>query len=240
MKKIFLWLWLLAGIGSMAVAQSPYAMQGDRVILGTSGTGSGSRFYIYTPTYAAKAIYKTEQEATNEYPELLMSSILCADTQSWYNANILPSSGLRKEMDASYFSKVKNMNREETYYDLACKFEFNNQGEEMAIVKFYIHISKSQSFSGVYVMQKEGNRWYRTATPFTTELALLIMSFDQNKLQQVFRGKPTGVKRTDDLISKVKLSDGSISIDKLLAVYKKWQQEQDKTSLDYFKDPKAW
>lgn len=222
------------------VAQDNYPLQGTRVMLAVNGMSSGCKFYSYTPYFKASALYRSQSEVSNAYPEQLMSSLLSANNQEWYNSNMLPSSGLQVDKAAEYFDRVKTMDRDQVYYELVCKFEFDYQGEQMAVVKFYMHISKDQSFPGAFVLQKRDGRWYRTSTPFTTDLALLFSGIKGERLKQVFEGKKTGDKLVDALVLRVRNAGGSISLEKFIQEYKAWQSNSQSATFNHFKDPMSW
>lgn len=221
-------------------AQENYPMHGTRVILAINSPVKDNSFYVYSPAYKAKAIYKSLAEITNEYPEQLMSSLLSADNQEWYNANMLSTSGLQEKQESLVFERTKKMDREQVFYELNCKFQFSYQQQLMAIIKFYMHVSDIKTFAGAFVLQKVGNRWFKTVTPFTNDLSVIMIRFKTDKLQQIFYGKETGDKLTDELIRLIKGSDGSISIDKFSKEVKAWYKTNETEKLNYFKDPLSW
>lgn len=220
------------------LSQESNSNRGTRIIL-SSGASQGAMFYTYNPAFIVKAVYEDFSQVTNEYPELLLSSILSATNQNWYDYNILESSGIREKKDKSYFEYVRNMDREKTYIELLCKFQFEYQGSELAIIKFLFHTEEKETI-GAYVMQKVDGRWYKTATPFTNDLSMFLIRTRTDMIEKIFMQSPGEDKYIDELISKIKISDGSISIFKLAEEYKSWFTNKDQEKIAHFKDPKSW
>ncbi len=214
--------------------------KGSRIILANNSGGAESKFFIYNPVFKAKAIYTDLSQVTNEYPEQLLSSTLSASAQEWANFNILQTSGLQEKMDQKHFESVKSMDREKTYMELICKFQFQYEGSDMAIIKFLFHIEEKDSVCGAYVMQKINGRWYKTATPFTNDLSVMIIRMKADKLEQILTEKPDKDSYIVDLLNKIKEPNGSISILKLVNEFKSWYTNNHQDKIAHFKDPKSW
>lgn len=236
-NTLFVLCLLLSSKNLRAQEKNPY--QGYEVLWSVNPP-KNTTFYVYDPPFKAKAIYYSMDEVTNEYPEQLMSSSLSVDNQKWYDANMLPSSGLRELQKQEVFDRAREMNRDSIYYELSCKLEFTYQGETMCLMKFYIHLSHKESYAGAVVMQRQNGRWYETVTPFTTSLALVMIQIKTEYLQQIFEGKPTKDKYVDDLIKKIQLADGSISTARLIKESNGWRENKQTDIINYFKDPKSW
>lgn len=197
-------------------------------------------FLVYEPHFLVKAIYTDFSEVKNGYPEELLSSILSANNQQWYDSNMVASSGLREVKDKKFFDYVRKMDREKTYMELICKFQFEVEGSEMAIVKFLFHLDGKNVVSGAYVLRKIEGRWYKTVTPFTNDLSLLIIRMDAKKLEQILTDSPAGDSYIVELLQQVKDPAGSVSIFKLVEVFKGWYANMEQDKIAHFKDPKSW
>ena len=132
------------------------------------------------------------------------------------------------------------MDKEKTYFELLCKLQFQYQQTDMAVVKFYLHINEKDTLCGAYVMQNINNRWYRTATPFTNDIAMLFVRLRTDRLEQIFTGNSSDDKIIGELITKVSDQNSSISIYKLVEEFKSWYTNSDQDKISYFKDPKSW
>jgi hypothetical protein len=220
---------------------NPLQAQQREVPLGLSNSAiSNSNFFIYSPRLIVKPTLKDSTEAANEYPEQLVTSILSSSNQTWVNYNTLGGAKNSEKLNAEVLQFRKSMDKDKNFQQLVCKFSFTANGSEMAMIKFFFHTEKlPKAYSGVTVMQKVGNRWYQTSPVFTSQLSLLMMRFDSEKLATVMKAKPTGDKLMDNLIKQVKDENG-INLDKLTKEFNQWYSTNDKEKLDYFIDKDAW
>lgn len=239
MYKTILLICIFISANSIANAQASN-FKGSRIILSSNAAGERSSFYVYQPAFKAKAIYSNFSEVTNQYPEQLFSSILSETNQEWYDSNILENSGLRQKQDQQHFDQVTLMDKEKTYFELKCKLQFQYQQSEIAVIKFYLHLNEKDTLCGAYVMQKVNNKWLKTATPFTNDLATLFVRLKTDRLEQILTGNASGDKAVSELIKKVSIQDGSISIFKLVEEVKIWYKNKEEVKIKYFKDPKSW
>jgi hypothetical protein len=110
----------------------------------------------------------------------------------------------------------------------------------MAMIKFFFHTEKlPKAYSGVTVMQKVGSQWYQTSPVFTSQLSMLMMRFDSEKLGKIIKAKLSGDKLIDNLIKQTKAENG-IDLDKLIKEFNRWYSDNDEEKLDYFIDKDAW
>jgi hypothetical protein len=117
---------------------------------------------------------------------------------------------------------------------------FKANGAEMCIIKFFIHSDGlPKPFSGTYLFQKNGNRWYHTATPWATNLMIMMMSFDDSKLATLLKSKPIGQPLMDELIKKV-FQGNKFNLELLYKEYDSWYANKDEKRKNYFLDKKTW
>ena len=213
--------------------------QGDRVLLGNQSSMQDLVFSLYKPTLQAKMIYRYQSEAKNESPETLISSIMSASSQEWVDYNTLGGAQKSKKILKEALERTKNADREKVFFELTSKMNFKANGSEMCIIKFFIHSDGlPKPFSGTYLFQKIGSRWYHTATPWATNLMIMMMSFDDNKLATLLKGQPTGEKLMDELIKKV--NNKIFDLNKLYQEYDSWCANKDAIKKDYFLDKNTW
>lgn len=163
---------------------------GTRIILNTNSF-SNAAYHEYKPFFKATAIYQNLEEVTNEYPEQLMSSILCASSQDWENYNTLGGEETAEKKSEKEFADLRKINIKKTYFELHSKLTFTVNDSEMAIIKFYLyeeHIDKP--VAGALVMKKVEGRWYKTSTPYTTNLAMILTIFKADVLGRVLNNNP--------------------------------------------------
>lgn len=226
---------ILIFIGRASFGQSE---EGSRVILSNNGLKNTS-FYIYQPVFAAKSIYKKMEEAKNQYPEQLMSSILSVTTQSWEDFNTLGGSKDAEQKEPAFFESIQKMNKDKNYFELRCKLEYESNGEQFAIIKFYLIREGTMPMCGAYAMQKIAGRWFKTSTPLTSSLAFLLMSFDENKLDLVFQQKTTESPMITNLLNKI-VENKQVSLSKLIEISNDWTTNEDATNTDFFLDKNSW
>ncbi len=231
-------LLLLTLITHVFANAQEYKYQGARIILATNETNQSS-MYVYSPPFQAKAIFKDTLAATNLYPEQLMESIISANSQEWIDYNTLGGEERSKKYDKKYFEKRSALDKEKTFLELKSKYTFIFEGNEMAIIKYYYNSQDNKPISGAYVMQKLNNRWFYTSTAFTSDLAFVIMRFQDEKLAQILSGQKTDDAIINDVINKIKDKNGNIRTDKLVNEFNNWYTNNSKL-LNYFKDPNAW
>lgn len=225
---------------NLLFCQNTSPFQGARIILASSSDVNSNFFYVYSPRFEAKAIYSHFSEITNEYPEQLLSSILSANTQQWFDYNILESSGLRVKKETKHFEYVNKMDRNRTYMELICKLQFKFNDSDMAIIKFMFHIEEKDTVCGAYIMQKVSGKWYKTVTPFTNDLSMFLIRTKTDLIEKLLTNKPGEDKYVAEVLNKVSNEDGSISIFKLVEEFKSWYSTNDQDKIAYFKDPKSW
>jgi hypothetical protein len=241
MKKIFLILFLLLNVFiSDLKAQISHSFQGDRVMLGNQSSMQNLVFSKYQPAFKAKMLYKNQSEAKNETPESLVSSIISASNQEWVDYNTLGGKEKSKKIDKEALKRATTADREKVYFELTSKMNFKANGAEMCIIKFFIHSDGlPKPFSGTYLFQKNGNRWYHTATPWATNLMIMMMSFDDSKLATLLKSKPIGQPLMDELIKKV-FQGNKFNLELLYKEYDSWYANKDEKRKNYFLDKKTW
>lgn len=225
--KIFSSL-LLVLISSIGYSQS-------RVLLST-GDQAGYSFLLYGDNEIIKPAL---QQPKNSSIEELMSSILGADNQDWFNANILGGAKNAEQKTAKDFEQIKNRNKDKTFIQLISKLELKSSGQQFAIIKFKIFLEQfPNGISGAYQLQKVGNIWYKTVRTDLSDLGLMMIFFNPIKFQSILEKRPTTDKLMSELINKVYESDGQLNFQKLYTEFSKW--ETDKERKAYFLEPTGW
>jgi hypothetical protein len=225
-------------LGSTVTGQN--INKGSRVLLGSSIQLDNASVYIYEPPFLAKGIYKDTTEAVNKFPEQLMSSIISTTNQKWIDYNTLHGALNSEKKDSKYFDYIRTMDKNKNFFELRLKMSFTINDNEFAIIKFYLSTEETvEAKSGVYVMQKIENRWFTTRTSFTSDLALMIMRFDEDKFLTVLKARPIGNELMDELIEKVKVNS-SVDLSKLYKEFSSWYSNDDLQKIEYFIDSKAW
>lgn len=226
-------------IYSNVIAQtSSNKFKGDRVILSQTIFDESVKFYVYKEPLKIFSSYKDTTEAKNQYPEELMISIMSANSQVWENYNYI--SGKAPQKDQAHFNAVKGMNKQKNYMELHNKYELTHNGLPTAIIKFYLYLENKKPITGSVTMQKVNGRWYKTSIAALQEIAIMLMRFQSDKLQQVFEGKETENAIMNEVIKKVS-NNGGIDLDKLMKEYDSWYGEiRDQERINYFIDKNSW
>lgn len=235
MKNKQLFTAILLFITSIAIAQTE---EGSRVILENNGL-SNTAFYVYAPVFQAKGIYKDLSEVKNNYPEQVMSSLMSVTSQAWEDFNTLGGTKEAEQKEATFFEAIKNMDKDKNYFDLRCKLEYEANGEKFAVIKFYLTRQGAEPICGAYAFQEVDNRWYKTATPLSTSIAFMLMTFDETKLDLLFQKKQNVSPFISELLDK-SLENDKISLVKLISISDKWIENKQQNLVDYFFDKNSW
>lgn len=214
--------------------------RGARVLLSTSTGLQDVSFYVYAPPFHAKAIYADTLQAVNQFPEQLMSSAISTTSQEWINYNTLngKTRGTRKQQ--GYFDYIRTMNRDSNFFELRAKLNFSLAGAEFTIMKFFFHSQElARPQAGAYVMQRDNGRWYLTSTTNTSEIALMVMRFEEERLLEILRARATGNNLMDTLIALV-APNGAVDFTLLYREFTRWYDTNDTTRLQYFIDQNTW
>lgn len=204
---------------------------GSRVII-TSGKFTNSKFYIYSPPFKAKAIYKNQSEAENLFPEQLMSSILSASNQEWVDYNTLGGTKKSDKKNNNHFEEVKKIDINKTFFELYSKLEFNSNAAKMAIVKFYYVTDSKKPVAGAIVMQKENGIWKSTSTSYTTNIAMALMVFKPDIIGRMLKGE--SINKMEKKILKAVYDENGFSFEKLIKI------KLSKEEKEYFTNPLNW
>jgi hypothetical protein len=119
------------------------------------------------------------------------------------------------------------------------KLSFNLGNIPTVIVKFYFYQDKSEPVSGVYVLQKIENRWYKTSNQTTADLSIIVMRMKSDVLGEILSGTSN-----NDIIKKIysRISEnGVLKIGNLIEEFSSWYSPNKKEDiLMIIKDPKTW
>lgn len=213
--------------------------EGYRTIIAGAMQLEDAHFHVYEPPFIARAIYQDTTEAVNRYPEQLVSSVLAADNQAWVNYNTLGGQG--EDKTDEHFQKVAAMNKEECYYELRSKLTFTHEEKQVAVIKFYIHLTDlPKPVSGSITLQKVGERWYVSPLPNTSDIYTTMRRFQSDKLLQIMKGESDGSAMMNELIATTRSASGSFDMNLLVEAYYDWKRNQRQPEIDYFMDPNAW
>jgi hypothetical protein len=195
-------------------------------------------FEIYDNVILKKEYSKIE-EATNDTPENLLKSTLCANTQKWVDFNTLGGSAKSSKKTIDYFKKIDKLDKTKVFIKLIHKLSFNLGNIPTVIVKFYFYQDKSAPVSGVYVLQKIENRWYKTSNSSTSDLSIIVMRMKSDVLGEILSGTSN-----NDTIQKIysRISEnGVLKIGKLIEEFSSWYSPNEKEDiLTIIKDPNTW
>jgi len=237
-SRLFILYFLFLG---RVLAQTDPVDKGGRVILVRTKVVENASFYLYDPPFVAKAIYKDTIEAINRYPEQLMSSIISANSQEWVDYNTYGRALNSEKKDVKHFDFIKSMDRDKNYFELRSKLNFSINNSDYSIIKFFFYTTESVApTSGAYLLQKVSNRWYSASNNSnTSNIALMMMRFREEKMKAILMSKKTGISIMDDLIQRITV-DRVINLNLLYKEFSSWYVNNDKEKIEYFIDPKSW
>ncbi len=186
-----------------------------------------------------KKDYENLESVKNDTPENLMKSILSANSQEWFDYNILGGSLKSSKKKEEYFNKVKNMDKDKNFIKLIHSIDYSINNIPTRILKFYFKQDKMKDVSGCYVLQKINGRWYKTSNPTTSNLSIIIMRIKTNVLIELLTGETSNNKIKE--IHKNINSNGFIDINLFEKIFFSWYSPTKNTEmLNLFIDSKAW
>ncbi len=194
-------------------------------------------FHAYDPPLKIKATMSSVAEAENNYPEQLITSIFSATDQAWVNHNTL---GEASEKSPEHFEKIKSMDKEKNYFELAHKLTFKVGDIPTAVVKFFFHEENSSPISACYILQKVNGRWYKSSNASLTMLSIMVMRIKTDVLEGVVLNN-SQEQHILDLREKVLNAQGGVDVQKLEKEFTTWyESETDTEKLTLYKDPRTW
>lgn len=196
-------------------------------------------YYQYQPPLKITADYSYINEATNEYPEQLVKSVLSARDQEWVNYNTLGGAENASQKDQAHFDRVASMNKEKNYFELHHKLTFDVGGIPTTFVKFFFYQEDEKPVSGCMVMQKIRNRWYKTSHPSFSTLSIILMRLKTDVLEGIVLSN-SNVPEVNELRERV-TTNGSLDLQKLEDEFSSWYRPVvDQQKIGLYKDPQTW
>lgn len=166
-----------------------------------SSTVSNFRIFNYPEKTYVGMVYKSLNEVKNLYPEELLSSILCANSQSWVDFNEITPPIISQEK----IRQINEVDRKKTFFELVQKIEFEANGTTYALIKFRLYQDKTEKVLNLTeTMVLKNKRWYRINEPFLTPLIFMIGMTKVEYLNYLFEGKKSGSAVFDKIISNSK------------------------------------
>ncbi len=196
-------------------------------------------FYQYPEGTNTKAIYKSQTEADNVYPEQLLESIISATNQEWVNYNTLGGAEKASEKKQSHFDKIKSMNKNKNYFELAHKLNFNVGGVPTTIIKFFTHFEGTDVLSGAVVMQLVDGRWQKTSHPSLSTLSIIVMRMKSEVLEGIVlqNSDEPNIKAITERVT----GESGLDLSLLEEEFASWYSpEINETKIKMYKDPKTW
>ncbi|WP_157926191.1 hypothetical protein [Tenacibaculum maritimum] len=194
--------------------------------------------FKYSEDFIIRADYNDKEEAVNEYPEQLIQSVFSATNQEWVNYNTLGGEKKASKKEESHFNRVKTMNKDKNYLELIHKLTFQIGNRPTSIIKFFLHEENKQPVSGAMVLQKEGNRWYKTSNINLSALAIMTMRLKTEVIEGVFLGNTSqqDILELKETVTK----DGGVDIGILEKEFFSWYTNNNTYLKTLFIDPKTW
>ncbi len=196
-------------------------------------------FFQYPEGTNAYAIYNSQAETTNMYPEQLLESIISATNQDWVDYNTLGGAEKASKKKQSHFDKVKTMDKANNYFELAHKLTLEVGGVSTAIIKFFTHFQETETLSGVSVMQFVDGRWQKTSQTSLSTLSIVVMRMKPEVLKGIvlLNSDDPNIKALAERVSR----DGVLDLSLLEDEFRSWYSpEKDETKIELYKDPRTW
>lgn len=194
-------------------------------------------FYKYDPEFKIKAI-KDFKNVKNEFPEDLIQSVISCSSEEWEIFNTLGGKDNAQINDLDYYDAIKKMDVDKNYFELKHKIEFEIDQIPTVIIKFYL-ISQDypQPQAGIVVMQKYGNRWYKTSMKMVASIAMIALRIKTDELEKIINGNVSSSELLQ-IHQKVFIKD-KLDFNKLQQEIDSWYAEDTNDNAlkkKYFKD----
>ncbi|MCK0147424.1 hypothetical protein MWU78_17345 [Arenibacter sp. F26102] len=216
-----------------------YTQEEDANLILSYPEESEITFFQYPGGTYAKAVYKSQADITNEYPEQLLESIVSATDQEWVNYNTLGGAEKASEKKQSHFDKIITMDKDKNYFELAHKLTFDVGGISTAIVKFFTHFEGTAVLSGAVVMQFVNDRWQKTSHPSLSTLSIIVMRMKSEVLEGIVlqNSNDPNIKAIAERVS----TEAGLDLSLLEEEFGSWYSpEIDETKIELYKDPRTW
>tara|TARA_R110000868_G_scaffold271087_1_gene530583 strand:+ start:6592 stop:7296 length:705 start_codon:yes stop_codon:yes gene_type:complete len=230
-KLVFLLVFLINTIG--------YTQEEDANLILSYPEESNISFYQYPEGIYAKAIYSDQSGAINKYPEQLLESIISATNQEWVNYNTLGGAEKASQKKQSHFDKIKTMDKDKNYFELAHKLTFDVGGVPTVIIKFFTHFEGTDVLSGAAVMQFVDGRWQKTSHPSLSTLSIIVMRMKSDVLEGIVlqNSDEPSIKAIADRVS----TESGLDLALLEVEFGTWYSpEINETKIEMYKDPRTW
>jgi len=214
-----------------------FGQEYSNILLSTSET-QDIYFYEYSPRLKIKADYQLQSEAVNEYPEQLIQSVLSATNQEWVNYNTLGGEENASQKNKIHFDRIKKMNKENNYFELVHKLTFQFDNVPTVIIKFFIYQEDMEPISGAMLIQKKGNRWYKSSNMSLSNMSIMVMRFKTDVLQGLILGNSTD-KEIQALHQDISTING-IDLSSLEKEFFNLYLPENINKKELFIDPKTW
>ncbi len=118
-----------------------------------------------------------------------MQSVLSCSSEEWEVFNTFEGKEKAEINNSDYYNRIKEMDVEETYFELKHKLEFEIDGVPTAIVKFYfITKDNPKPQAGVIVMQNNGYRWCKISMKMVSNLAMTVLRLKTEEFEKIIKG----------------------------------------------------
>ncbi len=180
-------------------------------------------FARYSNPYKIKASYKNERKAKLNTPEELMTSLISANNQKWFDNNFLFGELESIKKGENHFDFIKKMDVESNYFNLIYKVTVMKDTTQYAFLKYGINAQGLQEeVPAVKSMKKKGGKWYLTPSSDFAKFSLIFIFFDDEKLEKLLFGpwdSPEFVEAKskvfeNDLFNLGKLNDFCIELNR--------------------------
>lgn len=201
---------------------------------------SNLKMNIYSPEIKIQKKYKKMENVKNQTPEELVLSIVSANTQEWIDFNTWGGAAESVKVPEDILKGISTSDIEKNYVLISSSIDFNANDEQYIILRIKIISEElSKPILGTYLLKKDKDRWYKTSNAWATDLTILFLAFQEEKLYSILNGKKTGEPLMDSLIEKV-YQDNVLDMNTLFSIFDSWYTKPNVKMKEYFLDNKAW
>ena len=184
------------------------------IILSSEIDANSFKSFEYPKNTRIGMIFNNKSQVRNEFPEELMASILCANTQEWVNFNELEP----VQISSDKIEQIDKADKTKNYFNLLQKVEFKANGLDYALIKFRLVVQDLEK--PLYMtesMVRKNKRWLRITESGLTPLLFMMGMTKTYYLNSLLNQKETDILFFNDFIKNSSF-DNILELNKYLKI----------------------
>ncbi len=135
-------------------------------------------------------------QVSNNTPEELMSSIISATSDEWYNFN----REKKKKKINQDFNYIKNISPDLYYAKLLYKVSFEANGVDYALIKYHLQDNNKPLLGYAESMKSINGKWVTSSESEISEFLFFMIMIDTKYIDHIFKGTKSDNPKLNDII----------------------------------------